>query len=188
MGFLLRAGGLSPTTAAVGGIATLAWPTEANQVVVEWICTRSEVLCGLCSVWAAVVLLGFLDDGGRSRLAGVGGLLLLAYLSKEMALGVALALMAIALTAPAPWRRRLAAMAAVGAVSVLWLVLFEVCRKPDGGATGPGPARAYVRGSLAAARRLALPVAAELGVHGLPTARRPGADRAGGGAGGQLIR
>lgn len=125
VGFLLRAGGLSPTTAAVGGIATLAWPTEANQVVVEWICTRSEVLCGLCSVWAAVVLLGFLDDGGRSRLAGVGGLLLLAYLSKEMALGVALALMAIALTAPAPWRRRLAAMAAVGAVSVLWLVLFK---------------------------------------------------------------
>jgi len=125
VGSLLRACESSSTVAALGGLATLAWPTEANQVVVEWICTRSEVLCGLGSIWAAVALAGWLDHGGGRRLAATGQLLGLAFLSKEWPSALAAALVCGAALWPAPPRRRVAALAVIVALSLLWLALFN---------------------------------------------------------------
>jgi len=125
VGFLMRACGVPRTAAALGGIATLAWPTDANTVVIEWICTRSELLCGLGCVWAAVVLVSYLDHGGDRRLGLVAGLMLLAFLAKEMALGIALAFLPTIACWRADSRRRWKAVAVVTGISLLWLGLFK---------------------------------------------------------------
>lgn len=118
--------GLPLAIARAGGMLFLAWPTPATRVVVHLICTRSEVLCGLFSLAALRCLLGYLDHGGRRWLAGFGGCYLLAYLNKEMALGLAPVFIICACWWPAePTRKRRVAAVILG-VSLLWLIWFKL--------------------------------------------------------------
>ena len=125
MALLLRAGGVSETVAALAATLTFLVWSEPNHTIINMICTRSEVLCGLFAVWAAWCWLNWLEHGGRRWLAGYGLLLLAAFLSKEMALGVALALMIAAVPWRAPVRRRVAAIAVTLGLAVFWAAWFK---------------------------------------------------------------
>ena len=125
----LRRGGAALEVALAAAILTFIWPSEQNHAVIDKICTLSEVLCGMFAVWAAWALHGWMDDGGRRWPVVYAGLLLAAFLSKEMAAGPAIAFLAALAIWPGDRRRRLRAVGVTVAVSVLWLVWFRLAEQ-----------------------------------------------------------
>lgn len=123
---LLRRCGASTTLALLAAAATMAVPTAQNHVVIYMICTLGDLLCGLFAVWAVWALVVWLDGGSRRWLAGYLALLLAAFLSKEMALGVALAAMAVTAIWPGSRRRRWWTVAATAGLSLAWLGWFKL--------------------------------------------------------------
>ncbi len=126
---LARRIGLSEPVCRLAGLLTVAVPTRQGEAVLRIIATQHDLLCTLFALLALERLLAWLDEGERRALAASAGWMLLAYLSKEMALALVPLAGGLALFCRAPAERRAQSIGAALGVAAVWFVWYRLAEQ-----------------------------------------------------------